>query len=364
MRIKDLVLFLNQLAPTCYQESYDNSGLLTGNLDEKVTGVLVSLDCIETIVEEAIETKSNVIVTHHPIIFSGLKKLTGTNYIERTVIKAIQHNIALIAIHTNLDNMPNGVNQIISNKLGLINTQILRPKESSLFRLTVYVPDTHVKNVQEALAEAGAGAIGNYEACSFTSLGEGRFKPNDKSSPFSGEKNKLSIVKEQKIEVIVPQHTVNNVINAMKQAHPYEEIAYYLVDLKNNNPTIGSGMIGALEKPLETFSFLQLIKEKFNCGTVRYTNIHTNTIKKVAVCGGSGSFLLKDAIGMDADIFITSDFKYHEFFDAENRIIIADIGHFESEQYTSHWLVEQLKKKFTTFAIRLTNVNTNPINYL
>jgi dinuclear metal center YbgI/SA1388 family protein len=364
MRVSELVAYLNKLAPTCYQETYDNSGLLVGNPETEIKGVLVALDCIESVVDEAIATQSNVIVTHHPIIFSGLKRLTGATYIERTVIKAIQHNIALIAIHTNLDNMPHGVNQVICEKLGLQHTRILSPKENSIFQLSVYVPHTHTTVVQQALAEAGAGKIGNYEACSFTSSGEGRFLPTANAQPFVGEINQLQVEPEQKIEVLVPKHAINQVILAMKAAHPYEEVAYFLFPLSNNNPTIGSGMIGTLTVPIDSHKFLQHVKQTFGCGTVRYTKPVNQQVQHIAVCGGSGSFLLKQAIQQQADVFITADFKYHEFFDAESRIIIADIGHFESEQFTSHWIVEQLKKKFSTFAIRLTNVNTNPINYL
>lgn len=364
MLVKDVVGFLNELAPFTYQESYDNSGLLVGNPEQKVKGVLVALDCIESIIEEALAIDANVIVTHHPIIFKGLKRLTGANYVERTVMEAIRNNIALIAIHTNLDNMSYGVNQIICDKLQLKNTRILAPKEATAFKLSVFTPESHSNSVREALARAGAGQIGNYDSCSFSTLGTGRFRPLKNANPFLGKTNELESVTEEKIEAVVPLHALNQVISTMKQVHPYEEVAYDVVALSNTNETIGSGMLGELENDMDAMEFLRIIKETFQCGTVRYTHTGNRKISKVAVCGGSGSFLLRDAIRAQADIFITADFKYHEFFDAENRIIIADIGHFESEQYTSHWLVEQLKKKFSNFAVRLTNVNTNPINYL
>lgn len=364
MQVKDVLAFLNELAPYSYQESYDNSGLLVGSPTMEVTGILVALDCIESIVDEAIAQNSNVIVTHHPIIFKGLKRITGSNYIERTVIKAIQHNIALISIHTNLDNMSYGVNKVIADRLQLKNTRILSPKDSTAYKLAVFVPTTHTEILKTALAEAGAGKIGNYDSCSFSTTGEGQFRALDGANPFLGNPNELEKVPETKIEVVVPQHALAQTLQAMRKAHPYEEIAYDIIALSNTNQTIGSGMIGELEQPIDTTTFLNNVKNEFQCGTIRYTHLHTDKIKRVAVCGGSGSFLLRDALREKADIFITGDFKYHEFFDAENRIIIADIGHFESEQYTSHFLVEQLKKNFTNFAVRLTNVNTNPINYL
>lgn len=364
MKVSDLVSYLNQLAPFSYQESYDNSGLLVGDPTAEVKGVLVALDCVESIIDEAISVGANVVVTHHPIVFKGLKRLTGANYVERTVLKAIKHDIALIAIHTNLDNMPYGVNKIISDKLGLTNTSILVPREAGFLKLSVFVPLTHSEGLRKALAAAGAGKIGEYEACSFSVTGTGRFQPSEAANPHIGSAGVLEQVQEERVDVVVPQHSLNTVLSAMKKAHPYEEIAYDVVSLMNTNEYVGSGMVGELADEVSVQEFLKTVKSTFNCGVVRYTESAKTTVKRVAVCGGSGSFLLGAAKRSGADVFITADFKYHEFFDAENRIVIADIGHFESEQYTSHWLVEQMQKKFTTFAVRLTSINTNPINYL
>nr|WP_294858793.1 Nif3-like dinuclear metal center hexameric protein [uncultured Fluviicola sp.] len=364
MQVKELVSYLNHIAPFAYQESYDNSGLLVGDPNAEIKGILVALDCIETIIDEAILHGANVVLTHHPIIFKGLKRITGANYVERTVSKAIKNDINLIAIHTNLDNVHFGVNHIISEKLGLTDLKILSPKAATCHKLIVFAPQTHADLLREAMAKAGAGMIGSYDSCSFSSKGEGRFRPDENAVPFLGKAGELEVVKEVKIEVIIAEHAVSPVLQAMKAAHPYEEIAYDLIGLSNTNEYIGSGMIGSLEKGMEAMEFLHFIKKTFHCGTVRYTNPTKSVVKTIAVCGGSGSFLLKDAIRAKADVFITGDFKYHEFFDAENHLMIADIGHFESEQYTSEWLVAQLKKKFTNFAVRLTSVNTNPINYL
>lgn len=364
MQVKELLSFLNGLAPFTYQESYDNSGLIVGDSNDEVKGVLVALDCLESIVDEAVENQCNVILTHHPIIFKGLKRITGTTYVERTVMKAIRNNISLISFHTNLDNVMPGVNQIICNRLGLQQIKILIPKPAGLLKLTVYVPAENAVELREALALAGAGQIGAYTSCSFSSDGTGRFKPLEHANPHIGTKMQLEEVSEQKIEVIVPVAAKSKVLEAMRGAHPYEEIAFDLIELVNTNNQIGAGMVGSFEKAIPVQDFLLEVKKQFGCGALKHTALVKKEIQKVAVCGGSGSFLLQDAIRAGADVFITADFKYHEFFDAENRIIIADIGHFESEQYTSQWLVEQLKKNFTNFAIRLTNVNTNPINYL
>jgi dinuclear metal center YbgI/SA1388 family protein len=362
--VQDILNELQRIAPFEYQESYDNSGLIVGNPSQEVTGVLVALDCVEAVVEEAIAQKANVIVTHHPIIFSGLKRLTGANYVERTVLRAIENKIALIAIHTNLDNDFYGVNHVIASKLGLQHQEILAPKSATLFKIGVYVPETQAEIVRSAMTAAGAGAIGEYSDCSFTITGEGRFKPSHFAKPHIGTANNLEIVPEVRIEVTVPTHALGAVKSAMYQAHPYEEVAFDVLPLANHHDRIGSGMIGELAEPMDAMEFLKLVKVTFNAGVVRFTEPTKKQVQRIAVCGGSGSFLLPAAKKCGADVFITSDFKYHEFFDAEKRLIIADIGHFESEQYTSEWIVSILMKKFTTFAVRLTSVNTNPINYL
>ncbi len=362
--IAHIISYLHQVAPFSYQESYDNSGLLVGDASQEVTGVVVALDCTEAVIDEAIAAGANVVLTHHPIVFKGLKRLTGSNYVERTVIKAIRNNIALIAIHTNLDNVYFGVNHIIASRLNLTNQRILAPKAATLFKLAVFVPHDSEDAVRSAMAEAGAGRIGDYENCSFSVEGMGRFRPTGDADPYIGEPGKLVTVSETCIEVVVNQHALKAVEQAMKKAHPYEEVAYNIIPMLNTNQYIGSGMVGDLEAPVKTMDFLEFVKETFQCGVVRYTYAVSETVQRIAVCGGSGGFLLPDAIGAKADVFITADYKYHEFFDADGKIVIADIGHFESEQYTSDWLVQLLTKKFTTFAVRLANVNTNPINYL
>jgi dinuclear metal center YbgI/SA1388 family protein len=364
MTIQDVTNYLESIAPLQFQESYDNAGLIVGNYKNDVSGVLVCLDSTEKIVDEAIERKCNLIVAHHPIVFSGLKKITGKNYVERTVIKAIKNDIAIYAIHTNLDNMLNGVNEIIGRKLGLINMQVLSPSSNNLRKLITYVPVDYVEKVRESLFDSGAGKIGNYDECSFSSMGEGTFRAGDDTNAFIGEKGKRHLETEQKLEVIYSIDKQRAILSSLSNSHPYEVVAYDILELQNSNSGIGAGLIGELENGIDEITFLKSLKVTMKTDCVRYTDLPGRQIKKVAVCGGSGSFLLKDAIHQKADVFITGDFKYHEFFDAENRIVIADVGHFESEQYTIELLADKLKEKFTTFAVCFTEVNTNPVNYL
>ena len=363
MLLKTIITELERFAPLSYQESYDNCGLLTGHNELEVTGALLCLDCTEAIVDEAIQKKCNLIIAHHPIIFSGLKKINGNNYVERTIIKAIQNNIAIYACHTNLDNVKLGVNKKIADKLGLINQHILAPKKSLLKKLVTFVPATHLEKVRQDLFNAGAGNIGNYSQCSFINEGLGSFKPNEFSNPFSGTKGELSIENETRLEVIFETINENQIISALKQNHPYEEVAYDVYQLENNYQNIGSGMTGDLEKSMSEKDFLELLKSVFKLKFLKYTSFLNKSIKKVALCGGSGSFLLKNAINSKSDIYISSDFKYHEFFDAENKILIADIGHYETEQFTPEIFYEIISNKFPTFASYLTETNTNPVNY-
>lgn len=365
MIVKDITNYLETIAPLSFQESYDNSGLIVGEPNQKVTNVLVCLDSIEEVVDEAIEKNCELIIAHHPIVFSGLKRFNGNSYIEKTIIKAIKNNIAIYACHTNLDNvLENGVNQKIADKLHLQNTHILAPKKNELSKLITYIPNEHLQQVREALFNAGAGNIGNYDNCSFNSNGTGTYKANDKANPFKGEKNELHQEEETKTEVIFPNYLQGKIIHALTQAHPYEEVAYDIIQLKNTFTTVGSGIIGELNQPKNTIEFLKELKTTLNVGVVKYTNPHKSEIKKIAICGGSGSFLLPQAKANNADIFITADYKYHQFFDAENKIIIADIGHYESEQFTIDLFQELLTNQFKDLKIVKTSIITNPVNYL
>lgn len=363
MQIKDVTHYLESFAPLALQETYDNAGLLTGNPTDSVKGIMVTLDCTEAVVTEALQSNCNLIVAHHPIIFKGLKKLTGSNYIERTIISAIRNNIAIYAIHTNLDNIINGVNRKICEKIGLSNLSILSPKKGTLSKLVTFIPEQHVDGVLQGLYDAGAGKIGNYSNCSFQMEGKGTFHPLEGANPQIGGVGNLEKVMEVRVEVLIPSHLENSIVKTLKKHHPYEEVAYYLTPLANENQEVGSGMVGELEKALEPNDFLKCLKEAMELTVIRHTQIPDRPIKKVAVCGGSGSFLLKDALKIGADAFVSADFKYHEFFDAEEKIMIADIGHYESEVYTKELLKDVLIKKFPSFAINFSRSSTNPISY-
>lgn len=363
MKIRDIISCLESVAPACWQESYDNTGLLTGDAEWHCTGALVTLDATEAVITEAIEKKCNLIIAHHPIIFNGLRKITGGNYVEKAIIAAIKNDIALFAIHTNLDNMQQGVNGMMADKLGLINTSILQPKTGSLKKLFSFVPIAHIEAVRAAIFNAGAGFIGNYSECSFSVQGQGTFKAGNGTHPFVGEIGKQHQESEAKIEIVFPSNLENRVVEAMKTAHPYEEVAYDIVALDNRHPQIGSGLIAHLPHQMGENEFLQHIKQIFKVSIIRHTRLLQQPVSKVAICGGAGSFLISKALASGAQFFITSDIKYHEFFEANNAMVIADIGHFESEQFTIELLLAVLREKFPTFASLKTTIKTNPVYY-
>ncbi len=364
MTVKSICELIEEVAPLALQESYDNAGLLVGDSQMEVTSVLVCIDITEAVVEEAIQKKCNLIISHHPLIFSGLKKLTGKNEVQRCVIKAIKNDIAIYAAHTNLDNVLVGVNGKMAEKIGLKNLKILQPKEGILVKLVTFVPRIHSYTLRQALFDAGAGEIGNYDSCSFNVDGLGTFKANVGAEPFVGNINELHSEPEIRIEVILPEYLQSKVINELIKNHPYEEPAFDIIPLKNRWNQVGAGIIGELPKPEDEMSFLNRLKVIFNNATIRYTALLHKDIKRVALCGGSGSSFLSDAISANADIYISGDFKYHEFFNTQNRILIADIGHFESEQFTKDIFYEIITKKMPTFAVQISEINTNPINYL
>ena len=364
MKIKDITNYLETLAPLSLQESYDNAGLITGNKDTEIIGVLITLDTIPEVVDEAVQKNANLIISHHPIIFKGLKKITGSNYVENTIIKAVKNNIAIYAIHTNFDNVINGVNSILCKKLNLKNCKPLLPGENQLRKLVTFIPKEHLENVSKAIFSAGAGHIGNYSGCGFNTEGTGSFRAGENTNPFVGKKGEIHYENEIRFETIFPYFLQNNVLKALLETHPYEEVAYDIYKLENTFSNTGAGMIGELENEISEIDFLKKIKSTLNAGIIRHTALLDKPVKKVALCGGSGSFLLKHAIRQKADIYISSDFKYHEFFDADNKILIADAGHFETEQFTKDLIFDILTKKFNNFACFLSKVNTNPINYL
>lgn len=364
MQLQSIIHFFEKIAPPSLQEAYDNAGLIVGNPEMEIKKALICLDSTPEVVEEAIQTGANLIVAHHPIVFSGLKKFNAKTYVERAVMLAIKHDIAIYAVHTNLDNvLNNGVNQKIAEKLGLLSGRILEPKSGQVQKLVVFCPDAHAEELRQALFNAGAGRMGNYDACSFNSNGEGSFRANDLAKPYVGEVGQTHWEPEIRIEVIFPKYLAVQVIRAMKSAHPYEEVAYDIYQLENTWKDAGSGLVGELPEPLSPAEFLKLLKTNLQVPLVRYTESKAEKIKRVALCGGSGSFLLNSAIASGADVFLSSDFKYHQFFDQDGKIMIADIGHYEGEYFTIELLGNLLTENFRTFAVVFSGINTNPIKY-
>jgi len=364
MKIGEITDFLEGWAHPALQEAYDNSGLILGDKNDECHSALITLDVTEEVIDEAVENDINLIIAHHPIIFKGIKRIGKNHWIDKCLRKAISHDIAIYSIHTNLDNVSTGVNKKICEKIGLGDLQVLQPKANMLTKLTLFVPKENKDELLSALFQSGAGNIGNYDECSFESAGTGSFRGNESSNPTIGKKGIREYVSESRIEVLVEKHNLGRVLSAMKAAHPYEEVAYYASDLLNENQEIGSGMIGSLDREMSAVDFLTMLKSSMQLNMVRHTRLTNEPVKKVAVCGGSGSFLLKKAIGKRADVFVTADFKYHEFFEANDQIMIADIGHYESEVFTKDLLHDELTKTFANFAFRLSKVDTNPINYL
>ena len=363
MKIATIISYLESIAHPSLQESYDNTGLLTGNPNWNCSGIVISLDATEDVVNEALSKKCNLIVAHHPIIFSGLKTINGKNYIEKTIIASIKNDIAIYAIHTNLDNVLTGVNGKMAQLLGLMNCTVLVSKNNTLKKLFTFAPADKAEQVRNAIFTAGGGEIGNYSECSFNAAGTGTFRAGDNTNPYVGQKGERHYENEIKIEVIFPAYLESGIVSAMKSAHPYEEVAYDIINLSNQHPSTGSGVIGELKEALDEKDFLGLLKKTFKTPVIKHTQLIGKPAKRIALCGGAGSFLINNAIAAGADFYITADIKYHEFFDANGRLVIADIGHYESEQFTIDLLQEVLEQKFRTFAVLKTTVITNPVKY-
>ncbi len=363
MIVKEVTDILEELAPLDYAESFDNVGLLVGNAQTEVTGILVTLDTLENVVDEAISKKCNLIISFHPIIFSGLKKLTGATYVERVVLKAVQHQIAIYSMHTALDNSSKGVNAKICEVLGLERPKILIPQKSTIKKLTTYIPRDNANALKEELFKAGAGNIGNYSNCSFTVEGIGSYMPGAQTNPTKGRIGKTHFEEETQIHMTYPKANERSILKALFKHHPYEEVAYEISTLENTHQKIGMGMVGELANAMDETQFLQLLKDKMKLSVIRYSRLLGKKIKRVAVLGGSGAFAISAARAANADIFVSSDIKYHEFYQAEDEMIIADIGHYETEQFTKDLLVEYLTKKIPNFAISLSESITNPIKY-
>jgi dinuclear metal center YbgI/SA1388 family protein len=364
MVLSELIRCLEETFPLSYQESYDNSGLQVGSAAQEVQSVLVTVDVTEQVIDEAIFKGAGVILSHHPLIFQGLKRLNGNGYVERCVIKAIRSNIALYACHTNADNLREGLNAALARRLGLINYKVLRPQKGQLRKLVTFVPHGQADQVRQAVFSAGGGSIGEYDSCSFNLQGQGTFRGSANTHPFAGEKEVFHMEPETRIETIFPAHIQARVIQALLAAHPYEEPAYDIYTLENEYEKAGAGLIGELVPSIKGEQFVHMVKERLGAEGLRHTSFLPGNIEKVALCGGSGAFLLSEAIRQGANAFVTADLKYHQFFDADSRILLIDAGHFETEQVVKELFYEVLIKNFPNFAVHFSEVKTNPVNYI
>ena len=364
MKLKDLCSYLDSAVPLSFQESYDNSGLQIGIPEKEISSALITIDITEEVIEEAIAKKCDLIISHHPLIFSGIKSLSGRTFTERIIHKAVKNDIAIYSSHTNLDILTQGVSRKMAEKLKLNEIKVLSPLAKSLLKLVTYIPESHLERVSEALFEAGAGVTGNYDHCGFVTSGTGSFRGNESSSPFVGEKGRIHFEKEARFETVMFSHLKEKVLRALLEVHPYEEVAYDIYSVENDNVDVGSGCIGYFKNAMDEDDFLKLVSSVFTAKGLRYSKPIGKHIEKVALCGGSGASLLHAAISSGADAFITADIKYHSFFDADNKILLVDTGHFESEKFSTEILFDLIIKKFPKFAVLFSETNTNPINYL
>jgi dinuclear metal center YbgI/SA1388 family protein len=364
MKLSEFCSWLDNVIPLSFQESYDNSGIQVGLPEAEINSALLTIDITEEVIDEAVREKCNLIVSHHPLIFTGIKKITGRTATERIVIKALQENISIYSAHTNLDSTDFGVSRKMAEKIGLQNVNVLVPLKQKLLKLVTFIPVSHLDKVREAVFAAGAGVIGNYDQCGFTASGEGSFRAGENTNPFAGSRGSIHFEKELRFETILFAHLRDKVVKALIAAHPYEEVAYDLYQLENNNITAGLGCTGELQPSMPEEEFIKHVASVFGAKGVRFSRLTGRPVRRVALCGGSGASLLSDAIAAGADAFVTADIKYHNFFDAENRILMLDIGHFESEKFTTGILYDLIIKKFPKFAVRFSETNTNPINYL
>lgn len=364
MRIKEILQTIEQLAPLSLQEDFDNSGLQVGDVNREATGALVCIDVTENVIEEAISLDCNLIISHHPLVFKPIKSLTGRTYVERCIMLAIKNDITIYAGHTNLDNAQGGVNYKLAEMLGLQQVRILSPQKGKLLKMVTFVPDTYAEIVRSSLFNAGAGHIGNYDSCSYNLVGEGTYRAGENANPFIGEVGELHYEKEVRIETIIPAYKQDEVLRALLAVHPYEEPAYDFYRLDNNWPSVGSGIVGELPEPLPMQEFLYLLKDVFNLVTVKHSKFHNRDIRDVALCGGSGAFLIPDAIAYGADAFITGEAKYNDFYDVDGKLLLAVVGHYESEICTKEIFFEVITKKYPTFALHKSAFDSNPVKYL
>ena len=363
MKVKEITDAIESMAPLHLQESWDNAGMQVGNPNSEVTGILLCTDVREETVDEAIERGFNMIISHHPLLFRGLKKIVGRTYQERVVAKAIKHDITIYCAHTNMDSARGGVNFKMAEKLGLKNVSVLDPQQGTLLKVVVFVPMSHVTQVETAMCDAGAGHLGDYDNCSYKLEGIGQYRPLEGAHPVAGEVAELHSEPETRIEVLVNKALCGRVVAAMLKAHPYEEPAFDIIALENEDSYSGLGVIGDIE-PQDAKAFLERVKTAFEVVTLRYSGDLDRRVSRIAMCGGAGAEFIGKALALGADVYITGDMKYHEFQGNEDRIIIADIGHYESEHYTKEIFYDVIQKKNPNFAVDFAKSEKNQVKYI
>lgn len=365
MKLKSFVKKIEKKYPLNLAYDWDNVGLLVGDNDQEINKIMVCLEANEKVINEAIENDIDLIITHHPFIFSKIKKVTTSDLKGNLIHKLIKNNISIYSMHTNFDIAFDGLNDYFAEMLELDNIKILdKTNSENLYKLAVYVPKTHLDNVRTALGNSGAGHLGNYKECSFSSEGEGRFKPCDGANPYIGETNTLESVHEVKIETIVPQKILDKVISAMIKSHPYEEVAYDLYKLENKGDSVGLGRYGKLRTQM-TFKELGLIlKEKLDIKHLRVVGDLEEKVSKVAIVTGSGADMVKKAFKCGCDVLITGDMKYHDAQDTlDIGMKVIDCGHFDTEKVFADIMFEYINKEFDIEVIK-SNINLNPFKII
>ncbi len=358
MTCKEIIKYFEEWAPKEIAWQKDNVGLQVGSLNNKLNNILLCLELHDQVIDDAIKKNCNLIISHHPLLFQPLKKIDLQNDKNSKLIeKLIKNNITLYSAHTNLDFTKEGVSFELAKKLKLNNIDFLVHQNSNQYKLSVFVPVDFVDKVANAIFENGGGRIGEYTNCSFRTKGNGTFKGSGNSNPYLGEKNKIELVEEIKLEVLVDSWKLKKILTAIFETHPYEEVAYDIYPLANSNKNYGAGTIGELDKPMHQKQFLDYVADNLKIKNFRYSK-GNNKIKKVALCGGAGSDLVKDALNSGADAFITADLKYHTFQDANEKILLIDAGHYETEIHS----LDEVKRKLSHYTIGK-NINTKIFKY-
>lgn len=361
--LKTLLAGLEQWVPFVWQENYDNAGLILGDPNQQIRKALVCFDVTPEVVDEAVRNEADLILSHHPAIFKGIKRINPASRLGYMLKQSLCHDIAWCALHTNLDNTLSGVNSWLCEHLGLQEVRPLVPLQGIYGKLQVYVPEAYAEKLRQALAEAGCGAGTKYDTCSYTSRGEGRFRAGSQAHPFTGRIGELHCEAECKIECLYPLHKTRQVLDVLRTNHPYEEPAFDLLPLQNEAVEQGAGAIGILPETMQERELLDKLKELTGVHCIRHSGFQGRRIKKIALCGGSGGSFIANACGQKADVYITGDLKYHDFTDTEPGTWLVDIGHFESEKFAMELIFRFIRKNFPNFAVSISEQAKNPVSF-